>query len=179
MNIDSHLLKYDFNRSPYVPHPYLRQHGGDIVIVVVYVDDLVITGSIEELIISCKDDLKWSFNMIELSLLHYFLRLEVWKMQDQIFISQMKYTNNLLEKFRMIECDPMSTPIKPSLHFSCHNCGILCRLCNMLGLCCNIYNMLFWEPYLFIIFSFIYIVLMIHYFMHVILYHKPNYEMKS
>lgn len=39
-------------------------------------------------------------------------------MQDQIFISQMKYTKKLLEKFRMIDYQLISMPIEPSLHLS-------------------------------------------------------------
>lgn len=50
---------------------------GGIAIVVVYFDDLVIMRSNKELIQSCTDDLKKSFDMINLVLLHYYLGLEV------------------------------------------------------------------------------------------------------
>lgn len=77
MRIDSHLLQHDFNMSLYDPNLYLRQHGREIIIVVVHIDDMVIAGNIEELIASYQDDSKRSFDMIDLGLLHYYLGLEV------------------------------------------------------------------------------------------------------
>jgi len=93
----------------------------EIVMVVVCVNDWVITGSTEELILSCKNDLKKSFDMIDIGLLQFCLGLEVWQMQDRIFVSQLNYTKNLLEKFKMTECQLMSIPIEPGLHKSRHD----------------------------------------------------------
>lgn len=59
--------------------------------------------------------------MIDLGLLHYCLGLEVWQMQDQIFVAQMKYTKSLLEKFGMSECESMKMPIEPVLHLLRHD----------------------------------------------------------
>lgn len=78
--IDKDILQHGFSRSMYDPKLCIQQHGkGEIFIFVVYVDDLVITCSIEELIIECKDDLKISFDMNDLGLFHYFLGLEIQK----------------------------------------------------------------------------------------------------
>lgn len=98
--------------------------GGD-TIVVVYSDDLVITKSTKELILSWKDDIIILFDIIDLSLLHYCLGFEVWYMQYWIFISYMKYTKGLLDKFRMLDCEPMSTPIEPSLYLLYHDYSTL------------------------------------------------------
>jgi len=38
-------LSFGFKRSPYDPNLYVKSTGYDIVILVIYVDDLVITGS--------------------------------------------------------------------------------------------------------------------------------------
>jgi hypothetical protein len=51
---------------------------GKILIIVIYVDDLILTGD-EQLIRSCKEDLAKEFEMKDLGLLHYFLRLEIWQ----------------------------------------------------------------------------------------------------
>lgn len=59
--------------------------------------------------------------MISLALLHYYLGLEIQHIQDQIFISQMKYTKKLLDKFKMKKSDAMSILIEPGLYFSCHD----------------------------------------------------------
>ena len=48
---------------------------GKILIIVLYVDDLILTGD-ENLIHSCKEDLAKEFEMKDLGLLHYFVGLE-------------------------------------------------------------------------------------------------------
>jgi hypothetical protein len=41
--------------------------------------------------------------------MHYFLGLEVWKRQDEIFMAQGKYIVYLLKRFGMMDCKSMST----------------------------------------------------------------------
>ena len=52
---------------------------------VLYVDDLVITGS-ERLIEHCKRDLVAEFEMKDINLMHYFLGLEVWQEEGHFFL---------------------------------------------------------------------------------------------
>jgi hypothetical protein len=47
--------------------------------------------------------------MKDLGKMHYFLGLEVWQRTDEIFLSQGKYTMEILKKFGMTECKSMST----------------------------------------------------------------------
>jgi hypothetical protein len=49
--------------------------------------------------------------MKDLALMHYFLGLEIWKKTDEIFLSQGKYTMEILKKFGMTECKSMPTPM--------------------------------------------------------------------
>jgi hypothetical protein len=51
--------------------------GGGPLILVLYVDDLFLTGS-QRLIADVKRDLALEFDMKDLGLMHYFLGLEVW-----------------------------------------------------------------------------------------------------
>ena len=44
-------------------------------------------------------------------LMHYFLGLEVWQRTDEIFLSQGKYTVEILKKSGMTECKSMPTPM--------------------------------------------------------------------
>ncbi|KAH9294714.1 hypothetical protein KI387_038302, partial [Taxus chinensis] len=76
IKIDEHLVQHGFVRNPYDPNLYLKKKGGEIVIVVVYVDDLVITGSSVRMIDAMKKDLNRSFDMTNLELMHYCLGLE-------------------------------------------------------------------------------------------------------
>ena len=63
---------------------------GKLLIIVLYVDDLILTGD-EMLIHSYKADLAKEFEMKDLGLLHYFLGLEIWQRKGGLFVSQGKY----------------------------------------------------------------------------------------
>jgi hypothetical protein len=58
----------------------------------------------------CKRELTSKFEMKDLGLMHYFLGLEVWKIQE-IFLAQGKYTMDVLKRFGMMDCKSMSTPM--------------------------------------------------------------------
>jgi hypothetical protein len=83
---------------------------GKILTIVLYVDDLILTGD-EQLIHSCKEDLAKEFEMKDLGLLHYFLGLEIWQRDGELFVSQGKYAREILGKFHMEVCKPMDTPL--------------------------------------------------------------------
>ena len=49
--------------------------------------------------------------MKDLGLMHYFMGLEVWQRSDGIFLSQGKYTVDVLRRFGMMDCKSMATPM--------------------------------------------------------------------
>ena len=51
------------------------------------------------------------FEMKDLGLMHYFLGLEVYQCNDEIFVCQSKYAKDMLLKFGMESCKPLPTPI--------------------------------------------------------------------
>jgi hypothetical protein len=53
--------------------------------------------------------------MKDLGLMHYFLGLEVWQRQGEIFPVRGKYTVNVLKRFGMMNCKSMSTPMVTNL----------------------------------------------------------------
>ena len=65
------------------------------MIIVLYVDDLILTGD-DELIKSCKEDLSREFKMKYMGLMHYFIGMEVWQKDGEVFLSQGKYVNETL-----------------------------------------------------------------------------------
>jgi hypothetical protein len=48
-------------------------------------------------------------------MMHYFLGLEVWKRTVEIFLSQGKYTVEILKKFGMLNWKPMATQMVTNL----------------------------------------------------------------
>jgi hypothetical protein len=86
-----------------------------VLYVVIYVDDLLIIGNNESYIASAKKELKKGFKMTDLGHLHYYLGIEVIQNPKYVFISQNKYIEELLNKFAMVECNHVSTPVKHNL----------------------------------------------------------------
>jgi hypothetical protein len=81
---------------------------GGLVILLLYVDDLFLTGD-EKIIAKSDKKLATKFKMKELGMMHYFLGLEVWQKLDQIFLNQRKYIVEILKRFRMMDCKSMPT----------------------------------------------------------------------
>eukprot|EP00253_Pinus_taeda_P002716 PITA_02716 len=97
-----------FTKSEADTNLYFVVIGEEPLILVLYVDDLVITGA-ERLIEHCKRDLATEFEMKEIGLMHYFLGLEVWQEEGHFFLGQGKYIVDILSRFHMEDCRPMST----------------------------------------------------------------------
>eukprot|EP00253_Pinus_taeda_P029091 PITA_29091 len=88
------------------------------LILVLYVDDPFLIGA-EPLIHKCKGDLAYEFEIKYLGLIHYFLGLEVWQKPREIFLSQGKYVVKILERFGMVDCKPVTTPMELNFQKLC------------------------------------------------------------
>eukprot|EP00253_Pinus_taeda_P032982 PITA_32982 len=72
-NMDSFLLESGFSRCHSDHTVYTKKEGKSLIILVLYVDDLILTSSDLNLINHVKSSLKKKFEMIDLGHLHYFL----------------------------------------------------------------------------------------------------------
>eukprot|EP00253_Pinus_taeda_P018381 PITA_18381 len=99
--IDAYLLDNGFNKCDCEPTLYIKESEGKILIVVLYVDDLIFTGSDDFLIADFKKVMKSEFEMTYMGLLRYFFGIEVKQTENGIFISQAKYVAEILERFKM------------------------------------------------------------------------------
>ena len=95
--------------------PSLKHDLGGVSILVVYVDDILITGhdSIEATRLGMA--LTAEFEIKALGLLWYFLGLEFACSSRDIFVSQQKYVVDLLKLTGMVDCSPIWNPIKPNV----------------------------------------------------------------
>eukprot|EP00253_Pinus_taeda_P004684 PITA_04684 len=109
--IDKYLMKLGFSRSEAGPNLYFKVEMDWLLILVLYVDDLFLTGA-DPLIYQCKREFASEFEMKDLGLMHYFLGLEVWQKPGEIFLSQGKYIVKLLERCGMVEQKSMSTTME-------------------------------------------------------------------
>nr|CAH66391.1 OSIGBa0134J07.9 [Oryza sativa] len=106
--------KKGFAKSISEPTLYVNKTGTDILIVSLYVDDLIYTGNSDKMMQDFKKDMMHTYEMSDLGLLHYFLGMEVHQSDEGIFISQRKYAENILKKFKMDNCKSVTTPLLPN-----------------------------------------------------------------
>ena len=111
-NMDSFLLSIGFAHCHSDPTIYIQKEGTDLLILVLYVDDLILTGSSSSMIQSVQQQLMEQFDMTDLGFLHYFLGLQVHQSSDGIFIYQEKYVLDLLQHFGMVDCKTTPTPFQ-------------------------------------------------------------------
>eukprot|EP00253_Pinus_taeda_P011031 PITA_11031 len=108
--IDSYFTGLGFTKSEVDANLYHIVVEGKLLIIVLYVDDLIVTGD-DQLIKSCKEDLAREFDMKDLGIMHYFLGMEVWQGDGELFVSQGKYANEILRRFRLESNKPMENPL--------------------------------------------------------------------
>eukprot|EP00253_Pinus_taeda_P028146 PITA_28146 len=108
--IDSYFTRLGFTKSKVNANLYHIVVEGKLLIIVLYVDDLILTGD-DHLIKSCKEDLAREFEMKDMGLMHYFLSMEVWQGDGKLFVSKGKYANEILRIFHMESNKPMETPL--------------------------------------------------------------------
>jgi transposase InsO family protein len=116
--MDSFLIATGFSRCHSDPNVYTKKVGNHLIILVLYVDDLILTGSDSKLLNHVKTSLKKKFEMTDLGFLHYFLGLQVLQTNEGIFLSQSKYACDLLRRFHMDDCKPAPSPFHSGVKLS-------------------------------------------------------------
>ena len=94
---------------------FLKKQHGKITTLIVYVDDMVVTGNDPEERKALQNYLFREFEMKDLGPLKYFLGIEVSRSSEGIFLSQRKYVLDLLQETGMLGCQPVNTPIEEGL----------------------------------------------------------------
>jgi hypothetical protein len=115
--LDDTLKKMDFVQSEHEHAMYRRSHGDDILLVGVYVDDLVITGSSLATVEEFKEEMKRAFLMSDLGLLSFYLGIELRQDARGITLRQAHYAK-ILEMAGMADCKAAATPMEERLRLS-------------------------------------------------------------
>jgi hypothetical protein len=111
------LIQNDFKVAPSDSSLFVNFKEERIAIVLVYVDDLIIMGDNVEEIQRIRNNLSIRFQMKEIGDLKHFLGLEVEHTKEGIFLGQQKYTKYILERYGLLDCKPISTPMDPNVKF--------------------------------------------------------------
>ncbi|XP_031280039.1 uncharacterized protein LOC116138465 [Pistacia vera] len=97
---------------------FYKQSETSIILLVVYVDDIVITGSDNLGITSLKSFLHTQFHTKDIGILKYFLGVEVTRSKRGIFLSQRKYVLDLLTETGKLGAKPCSVPMVPNVQLT-------------------------------------------------------------
>ena len=89
---------------------FIKKTISGFVIIAVYVDDLNIIGTENE-IYDATVYLKDEFEMKDLGKTKYCLGLQIEHMHNGIFVHQSNYTEKILKRFNMDKANPLSTPM--------------------------------------------------------------------
>ena len=98
-------------------HTLFIKHSvlGGVTILLVYVDDIIVTGDDKKEQQVLSQCLATEFEIKTLGRLKYFLGIEVAHSKKGIFISQQKYITDLLKETGKTACRPASTPVDPNI----------------------------------------------------------------
>ncbi|WVZ03114.1 hypothetical protein V8G54_023920 [Vigna mungo] len=121
----STLLGFSFNQSQYDPSLFLQRTPKGIVVLLVYVDDIVVTGFDQDAISRIKQMLNSNFHMKELGHLNYFLGLEVHYHPEGIFVNRHKYIQDLVQLAGLTNATPVDTPMEVNVKYRRHEGELL------------------------------------------------------
>uniref|UniRef100_A0A803NJ32 Polyprotein n=1 Tax=Cannabis sativa TaxID=3483 RepID=A0A803NJ32_CANSA len=90
---------------------FILHNTSSTTLVLVYVDDILVTGSDPKSVASLITSLNNTFSLKDLGELKYFLGIEVAKTKSGLFLSQAKYAKDLLVRADMHDAKSISTPM--------------------------------------------------------------------
>ncbi|XP_071740362.1 uncharacterized protein [Rutidosis leptorrhynchoides] len=109
------LIEHGFEQSVSYYYLYVKNTNGVFIALLVYVDDIVVTGNNLTEIENFKRFLKTKFMIKDLGVLKYFPGIEILPCNYGICMNQRKYCLELLNDYGMLGCKPMSTPIEANM----------------------------------------------------------------
>ena len=121
------LINSRFRQSHHDYSLFTKHQKDSLVVLLVYVDDLLITGNDHKMILETNGILKDSFKIKDLGELRYFLGIEFARNSTGILMHHRKYCLELISDMRLSSLKPVGAPIelnkrltitKFDLHFS-------------------------------------------------------------
>ncbi|XP_031250245.1 uncharacterized protein LOC116108096 [Pistacia vera] len=88
------------------------------MIISLYIDDLLVTGSKHAQLEEFKKSMHNEFEMTDLGEMSYFLGMEIDQGADGIFVNQKRYASEVLKKFSMENCKQVDLPLVPNAKLS-------------------------------------------------------------
>lgn len=115
IKLTSALLADNYKQSSYDHLLFTKNQGTCIVVILIYVDDLLITGNNQDLIYEAKQYLHSKFKVKDLGPLTYFLGIEIMRSKHRALLNQRKYALEVISNAGLSEAKPASTPLKANI----------------------------------------------------------------
>ena len=115
------MKEYGFKQAMANYSLFYKRDGDDITLLIVYIDDMIIIGSNSTKIEKLQTYLEKEFEMKDLGAQKYFLGIEVSWSKQGLFLSQRKYTLDLLVETGKSACEPVNIPIKINHNLSIYH----------------------------------------------------------
>ena len=109
--LDSKLIKFGFSRLISDPCVYIKRDGDKISIITVWVDDLLLFASNDELMATIKNYIKSEWEATDIGEPNKIVGIEITINENSISISQQKYIENILRQEHMNGANPVGTPL--------------------------------------------------------------------
>ena len=116
------LLTLGFQPSSADSSLFIYKDGPIIAFLLLYVDDIVLTGNNSFFLNQLITSLSQVFELKDMGMLHYFLGLQITRSSQGLTLTQTKYATDLLTKHNMLNCSPCKTPCVPNTRLSA-TCG--------------------------------------------------------
>lgn len=113
----STILHFSFTQSQYDSSLFFQQTTIGMVFLLVYVDDIIITGDDKGMITKLQSMLHSTFQMKDLGHLTYFLGLEVHSRNHGLFLNQHKYIQDLIELAGLNDATAVDTPMEVNVKY--------------------------------------------------------------
>ena len=118
---NSTISQHSFSSSSFYTALFLRRFGHGITILLLYVDDIIITGDDMHGIQYLKHFLGRQFEMKDLGPLNYFLGLEVSSSANGYYLTQTKYISDLISRANITNRKIVDIPIEYNCHLNSHD----------------------------------------------------------
>lgn len=105
------MQSYGFKQCDSDHTLFLKRNQEKLTALIIYVDDMIVTGNDTQEIATLEKKLSGEFEMKNLGGLKYFLGIEVMRSRQGIVLSQRKYILDLLAEIGMLDCRPADTPV--------------------------------------------------------------------
>jgi hypothetical protein len=117
------LLKQGFEIGKVDPTLFTRKVGKDIFVCQIYVDDIIFGSTNHTFCEEFSRIMTKRFEMSMMGELKFLLGFQIKQMKDRTFISQTKYTHDMLKKFDMVNAKPIRTPMPTNGHLDLNDDG--------------------------------------------------------